>query len=358
MQASDSKDMTTDSQSRSAWKDAPRRFLTVGIGVPSIVLLLRHYVTSWLFFQGAHLICLIEWKNLVPSPDQDSKKNDAADCKRSTSQKAAFPTKSTLQQLLSMFDDQWLSLTKLEKCEFYAFACFSLATTILPTSLIPLELMFAGISLRLIPHFRTLQTTQSPCSREIHTIQHYQFGLAYISIGFHFLLQICRQGGPINIGCLLFVVWMSDTGALILGRLMRKKAVSCKENTGKDMQQNPFLSFLKSVSPGKTLPGLFGAIITGPISAILYPIDLQPSATNPGLLSFGLSHDSDTIFQKAILGILLSVSGIVGDLAESSVKRMSGKKDSGGLLPGHGGVVDRFDSVFTAGIVYYYWVLA
>jgi phosphatidate cytidylyltransferase len=48
----------------------------------------------------------------------------------------------------------------------------------------------------------------------------------------------------------------------------------------------------------------------------------------------------------------------MGDLAESSVKRMSGKKDSSEVLPGHGGVVDRFDSLLTAGIVYYYWVLA
>eukprot|EP00956_Cyclotella_meneghiniana_P043726 scaffold284751_cov89-Cyclotella_meneghiniana.AAC.1 len=159
------------------------------------------------------------------------------------------------------------------------------------------------------------------------------------------MLQIRQKGGPRDIGCLLFVVWMSDTGALIFGRLMK---TSNKEITHQKSQHGVFLSFLKSISPGKTIPGLIGAVITGPISAILYPIDLSNNTT---IFSNPLLH-------KIYLGLALSVVGIIGDLAESSVKRMSGKKDSGGLLPGHGGVVDRFDSLFTAGIVYYYWVLA
>jgi len=64
-----------------------------------------------------------------------------------------------------------------------------------------------------------------------------------------------------------------------------------------------------------------------------------------------------SIIQQLILGLILSVAGIVGDLAESSVKRLSMKKDSGKLLPGHGGVVDRFDSLFVSAVVYYYWML-
>jgi phosphatidate cytidylyltransferase len=63
------------------------------------------------------------------------------------------------------------------------------------------------------------------------------------------------------------------------------------------------------------------------------------------------------MIQQLILGLLLSMAGIVGDLAESSVKRLSMKKDSGKLLPGHGGVVDRFDSLFVSAVVYYYWML-
>src|SRR5207253_7709176 len=57
-------------------------------------------------------------------------------------------------------------------------------------------------------------------------------------------------------------------------------------------------------------------------------------------------------------GVILSIAGVIGDLAESMWKRSAAVKDSGTLIPGHGGFLDRFDSVFfTAPILYVYWVL-
>jgi len=59
-----------------------------------------------------------------------------------------------------------------------------------------------------------------------------------------------------------------------------------------------------------------------------------------------------------IAGIVLSIAGLIGDLAESMWKRSAAVKDSGTLIPGHGGFLDRFDSVFfTTPILYVYWVL-
>jgi len=232
--------------------------------------------------------------------------------------------------------------------------------------------MSYGIAVRLLPHLPSFQSSDPTNTTFFTAMQHYQFGILYLSIGFHFILQVSKIGGPIHIGNLLFVVWMSDTGALVLGRLMKKRKNHAAEegNATNHNQNGIFLSFLKSISPGKTLPGLLGATITGPISALIYPISLSSStvyvseeqcdqeATFLATILHLRRHFYHPLSQKMILGLILSLAGIVGDLAESSVKRLSKKKDSGGLLPGHGGVVDRFDSLFVAGVVYYYFVFA
>ena len=344
-----------------AWKDVPRRLLTITIGVPLIIVLLRNSITSWLFFQSAHMICLYEWKSLLPPTNYDDTDKDA----QSSSNSNLVQINNRLQALLAK-DDK--SSSSISKCIFYTFCIYSVLITIIPTSTLPLVLLSFGIVIRFIPHLPVYQSTQSNISSYCKSMQHYQFGIIYLSIGFHYILSICKVGGWIHTRNLLFIVWMSDTGALILGRLMTKKVKKDDDDSASNSDDNTgkFVSFLKSISPGKTMPGLLGAIITGPLSALVYQISLPSS-------SLVLECDSDTCSsttqqllqyyynpttQKIILGLLLSIAGIIGDLAESSVKRLSNKKDSGGLLPGHGGIVDRFDSLFVAGVVYYYWVLA
>ena len=99
-----------------------------------------------------------------------------------------------------------------------------------------------------------------------------------------------------------------------------------------------------SISPGKTwegtIAGLLGAIIIGLLFTIPSPLSLP--------LSYG---------QAIIIGLLISVFGQLGDLVESLLKRNMGVKDSGRLLPGHGGALDRIDSVVFAGVVVYYYVI-
>lgn len=99
-----------------------------------------------------------------------------------------------------------------------------------------------------------------------------------------------------------------------------------------------------SISPGKTwegtIAGLLGAVVISLLFTLSWPLGLP--------ISYGAA---------IILGLLISVFGQLGDLVESLLKRNMGVKDSGRLLPGHGGALDRIDSVVFAGVVVYYYVI-
>ncbi len=105
------------------------------------------------------------------------------------------------------------------------------------------------------------------------------------------------------------------------------------------------------ISPKKTwegaLAGVAGAMI------------LSPLFTTPRLFSASnaLYIEGLLLWQALVLGILISVFGQLGDLTESLLKRNAGVKDSGKLLPGHGGILDRLDSILFAGVVVYYYIV-
>lgn len=124
----------------------------------------------------------------------------------------------------------------------------------------------------------------------------------------------------------MFATWASDTIAYFVGRKFGKHKLA------------------PSISPGKTWEGAIGGIIGAAAVSILFfmPTPLQlPIAS----------------WQAILLGILVSVIGQVGDLAESLLKRNVGVKDSGTLVVGHGGFLDRIDSVVFAGVAVYYYVV-
>lgn len=124
---------------------------------------------------------------------------------------------------------------------------------------------------------------------------------------------------------LLLVVWLGDSGAYYVGKKFGRHKLS------------------PHISPKKTVEGLAGGITASVITAIVVHFTFFPK--------FPLVH-------AIIAGVILSFAGVVGDLAESMWKRSADVKDSGTLLPGHGGFLDRFDSIlFTAPILYCYWTL-
>ena len=124
----------------------------------------------------------------------------------------------------------------------------------------------------------------------------------------------------------LFVNFASDTAAFFVGRALGRHHLAPR------------------ISPGKTwegaIAGIVGAIIVGLLFILSTPLHLN--------LHWG---------QAVLLGFLVSIFGQLGDLLESWFKRRMGVKDSGNLIPGHGGILDRMDSVVFAGIVVYYYVV-
>ena len=131
--------------------------------------------------------------------------------------------------------------------------------------------------------------------------------------------------GPKLVFFLLIVVWVGDAGAYYVGKNFGKRRLSPR------------------ISPKKSVEGLIGGVLSSMLVAVGIHFSFFPK--------FPLVH-------AVIAGALLSLSGVVGDLAESMWKRSAAVKDSGTLIPGHGGFLDRFDSIFfTTPMLYVYWVL-
>jgi len=124
---------------------------------------------------------------------------------------------------------------------------------------------------------------------------------------------------------LLLVVWLGDSGAYYVGKTLGRHKMSPR------------------ISPKKTVEGGIGGIVASIITALVIHFTF--------FKTFPLVH-------AVIAGVILSIAGMIGDLAESMWKRSAAVKDSGTLIPGHGGFLDRFDSIFfTAPILYCYWTL-
>ncbi len=124
----------------------------------------------------------------------------------------------------------------------------------------------------------------------------------------------------------LFTTFGSDTAAFFAGRAMGRHRLA------------------PSISPGKTWEGTIAGVLGAIVVSLLF---ILPT---PAQLNM-------EYWQAIVLGLIVSVSGQAGDLVESLLKRTSGVKDSGRLVPGHGGFLDRVDSIIFASVVVYYYVL-
>ncbi len=143
-------------------------------------------------------------------------------------------------------------------------------------------------------------------------IGYFIVGILYIGYGFSSMIEIrYLDNGFIITLFIFFITWASDTGAYFSGRYFGKNKLWPK------------------ISPKKTIEGSIGGIFSSLAVAVIYNYFFN---LNDYLIIIWLS-------------ILISIVGQLGDLVESALKRAKNVKDSGSILPGHGGILDRFDSL-------------
>lgn len=151
------------------------------------------------------------------------------------------------------------------------------------------------------------------------------FGIIYVALPLSYLPLVREvKGGEWWILFLLVVIWANDTCAYFVGRSAGRHRLA------------------SVISPKKSVEGAAGGIIGGMAAAFLlnrfFSLGMSPAAV-------------------AAISIVFGIAGIVGDLSESLLKRGAGVKDSGTLIPGHGGVLDRIDSLlFPVPLLYYFLI--
>lgn len=153
----------------------------------------------------------------------------------------------------------------------------------------------------------------------------FPFGAMYIGLGLgHFLLIRKLTEGDLFVFFVVLVTWAADTAAYFTGVTMGRRQLAPR------------------LSPKKTVEGFVGGLLGAILVACVSHFWFFPFLR---------------VVDCVIIASLLACIGLIGDLAESALKRRSGVKDSGAVIPGHGGVLDRVDSLLFTGPAFYYYVI-
>ncbi len=158
--------------------------------------------------------------------------------------------------------------------------------------------------------------------KPFHSVAYTFFGLVMVIVPFIFYTSMAFMGGDYNAHIsmsFLILLWSSDTGAYLAGRALGKNKL------------------FERHSPKKTWEGLFGGLVLSLLAAFI----------------IGLYFRELPLYLWALCSVIIVLCGTAGDLFESMLKRSMDIKDSGSILPGHGGLLDRFDGLLmSAPLVY------
>lgn len=181
---------------------------------------------------------------------------------------------------------------------------------------------FAFVSLALIPVFIVMVNSLYVRDKtDFGKFSNIYTGLLYIAIPLALSNLIAIQDGELNgmlLVCFFIIIWCSDVGAFVAGITLGQKKKK---------------KLFPSISPKKSWMGFWGGLATAILASLVLNLT--------GMLEIPIIH-------SIVLAIVMDVAGVYGDLFESQWKRYYNVKDSGNLIPGHGGLLDRFDSTLFA----------
>ena len=228
------------------------------------------------------------------------------------------------QKLLSLIYPNYKTISLLHKWGFYLLAAgimFTLAAKILPLE----GQIFSLVGTKIVPIILGIMIIGDVFSKNI-SLQNWAIsiaGLIYIPMGLSLFYQI--KGAPVSSYyrsvdfaiplIIIIAVWVNDTMAYLIGSMIGKRQIS-------------------TISPNKTWEGTIGGML---ISILV--VTKAAAFIIPDL-------NTNTVFLICLVSV---IAGNYGDFFESKLKRMAGVKDSGSMMPGHGGFLDRFDSILLAG---------
>ena len=158
----------------------------------------------------------------------------------------------------------------------------------------------------------------------LSSVQKFDICIRYLLLSFTFLILLPFVNGVYEqsvILTLIILIWVNDSFAFFIGKNLGKRKL------------------FESVSPKKTIEGFFGGILFSLITAFI----------------LSCFCDFLSLTNLIVISLIASILGTAGDLVESKFKRQANTKDSGNIMPGHGGILDRLDSLlFVAPFVYLY----
>jgi phosphatidate cytidylyltransferase len=177
---------------------------------------------------------------------------------------------------------------------------------------------------------------RSPLNQVLPDTAQGLFGLIYIAYPLTLVPMLWKQeDGPALLVFLMVCVWAGDIAALYFGRAFGKSKLAPR------------------LSPGKTWVGSIASIVGSMLAAGLV-IAISNALTARGNTTL---HISEPLWQSLLLAAILNIAAQLGDLLESAIKRGAGVKDSGTMLPGHGGILDRIDALLLAAPVLWFVLL-